>query len=693
MLKLFTILIAFFAITTTTHSQITESEIDELIKTGSEQKLVSENSRFMQEDYFYFANKIATKLLSFNTTSCNYNYRKGYGVLYSEENPTKAKQHFEIAIKNTNSNFDAYSKNEVSAPMDAYFHYAVCLHRLGEFQKAIENFNIFKEKSKKQSELLPLVDVHLAQINEAKIVKATDVNIKNVAELNSPYPEFTSNLSIDGKLLFFTSRREWPNGESDAYRDRKFNFPTEDAYFSTNDGGTFQQPTRIKNSNPAYNESHITLSVDEREMIFYSDSTGAGDLYTANVARDLSSPRLENGLQPANTEFWETHAVTSQDHNTVYFVSDRPGGFGGRDIYKSVKGADGNWSPAINLGTPINTKYDEDAPFLSFDETILYFANNGPTSIGGFDIFYSKLESEGKWGNPVNMGSPINSTFDDAFYNTTIDGKSAFFSSNRIGGQGNLDIYQVGNITPLSQVAVFKGIIKTSTGEPLPEDVKLDFVMKCPDCTVKEEKMTLVPNLRENEFYYALEPCRSFQASMYNYGGSEPFQEETFMTGCDLSYQEIVREFIYDMEKKIITPVPVITPVDTVPVTVAYENVEFIHYFDYNKNNVSTKDAKLATVLKKINDQMVDGRQKITINIYSSASQVPTTTFKSNEKLAKLRAENLKKELESYFVNSANKNKITIKITTAVVDGPSFKKDAQNKGKYRPYQFVGIKTE
>lgn len=692
MSKILNFLLFSIGISTFGISQITEKEIDDLIATASEQKLVSENSRFMQEDYFYFANKIASKLISLNSTSCNYNYRKGYGVLYSEENPTVAKTHFEIAIQNTSVNFDAYSKNETSAPIDAFYHYGVCLHKLGDYDKAIQAFNNFKEKSKSGSELLAKADIFLAQINNAKSANTNNVTIKNVTELNTKYPEFTSNLSLDGKLLFLTARKPWENGESDPYRDRWFNFPTEDGYFSTNDGKSFASPTRINNSNPKFNESHITISADERGMIFYSDSTGSGDLYLAKVARDLSAPKLDNQLTASNTEFWETHAVMTQDQKTIYFVSDRPGGLGGRDIYKTVQDTSGNWSEAVNLGAPVNTAFDEDAPFLSYDGKVLYFASNGTQSIGGFDIFYSRFESDSKWSAPVSMGKPINSTYDDVFYNTTIDGKSAFFSSNRNGGQGNLDIYQIGNITPLTQIAVFKGIIKTSTGEPLPEDVVMDFALNCPDCTEKEKKMTLVPNLRANEFYTPLEPCRAFTASMYNTGQTEPFQEESFITGCDLSYQEVTREFIYDMDKKIFIPVTPPVVVDTVPV-VSYENVEFIHYFEYNKNVVSAKDQKLADVLTKVDEQLAKGRESITINIYSSASHVPTSKYSSNEKLAQLRAENLQKELNNYFANSVNKAKINVKITTVLVDGPEYQKDAKDKGKYRPYQFVGIKTE
>jgi hypothetical protein len=117
-------------------------------------------------------------------------------------------------------------------------------------------------------------------------------------------------------------------------------------------------------------------------------------------------------------------------------------------------------------------------------------------------------------------------------------------------------------------------------------------------------------------------------------------------------------------------------------------------YFDYNKNKVTNSDKELATILNKIEDQIKKGRKSITLNIYSSASKVPTKTFGSNDKLAQSRAENLQKELKKYFESKPElASKISVVIKTVIVDGPEYDRDANNNGKYRPYQFVGFKTE
>jgi hypothetical protein len=117
-----------------------------------------------------------------------------------------------------------------------------------------------------------------------------------------------------------------------------------------------------------------------------------------------------------NTANWETHATVAADGSGMYFVSDRPGGLGGRDIYRCVKLPNGEWSRALNIGNQINTPFEEDAPFLSADGKTLYFSSNGHTTMGGFDIFYSRLGDDGLWGLPVNMGYPLNTVDDDVFF-------------------------------------------------------------------------------------------------------------------------------------------------------------------------------------------------------------------------------------------------------------------------------------
>ena len=127
----------------------------------------------------------------------------------------------------------------------------------------------------------------------------------------------------------------------------------------------------------------------------------------------------------------------------MYFVSDREGGYGGRDIYRLVKLPNGEWSQAYNIGPPINTPFDEDSPFLHPNGKTFYFSSNGEESMGGFDIFHSELNEDGKWTFPVNMGYPLNTVEDDLYFTTNADGKNGYYASSHEGGYGEKDIYKV----------------------------------------------------------------------------------------------------------------------------------------------------------------------------------------------------------------------------------------------------------
>jgi len=169
--------------------------------------------------------------------------------------------------------------------------------------------------------------------------------------------------------------------------------------------------------------------------------------------------------------------------------------------------------------------------------------------------------------------------------------------------------------------------------------------------------------------------------------------EDAFTTLCDTNYQEIYRELLLDVDKRIIIIPEDTLDLDTVVVT-DYPNLEFMHYFAYNKNKLTTKRGELKDFVQAVEAQLEEGRSSITINIYSSASYVPTKTYGTNEKLTQIRAENMKYDLIAYFEKNEDfKGKVNVVIVTTIVQGPEYEKDSRNKEKYFPYQYVGLKTE
>ena len=128
----------------------------------------------------------------------------------------------------------------------------------------------------------------------------------------------------------------------------------------------------------------------------------------------------------------------------MIFSSDRPGGFGGLDLYLSKLMADGEWGPPMNMGPEINTPFNDDRPFLINNGTILFFASQGHYSMGGYDIFRSDLQSNGLWNKPKNLGYPVNSPDDNIFFCPSDNGKGGYIAmAHRDNGAGKLDIYRI----------------------------------------------------------------------------------------------------------------------------------------------------------------------------------------------------------------------------------------------------------
>jgi hypothetical protein len=220
----------------------------------------------------------------------------------------------------------------------------------------------------------------------------------------------------------------------------------------------------------------------------------------------------------------------------LYFVSDRPGGFGGRDIYRCVKLPNGAWSKATNVGPTINTKYDEDGPFIHPDGITMIFASKGHKSMGGFDILFTIIEEDKKFSEPMNMGYPINTPDDDLFFVTSPDGKRGYYSSSTSGGFGEKDIYKM--FIPDAKekpLVLFKGAILPADGEKLPEELEIIVTNK--------ETGEIVGKYRPKEngtFATILAPNKNYNFS-YQAKGQEFYNEDIFVSS-DLAYQEIKKE-------------------------------------------------------------------------------------------------------------------------------------------------------
>lgn len=377
----------------------------------------------------------------------------------------------------------AIDKGMDQLPERVYFDIAEAYHKNENIEKAIEYYGKYKKVLSGSQSHQAEVDRALEIANNALAMMSSPkgIGIMNFGQVvNSEYTEYNPVVSADESVMAFTALR--PNTGKTRSADRFI----EDIYISYNSSGTWSQPQSI-NITSSYNVGTAGISADGQKMlIFIGGASGTGNLYSIDKSgKEWSNPvTMGNKI---NSNSLETTASITPDGKVLYFASNRPGGYGGLDIYKSIRTETGEWGDPINLGPKINTKYNEDAPFIHPDQWTLFFTSNGHNTMGGRDIFVTRLFNN-EWTAPENMGYPINTTANDNYFTLTADGRKGYFSSDRKGGYGGQDIYSIdmpeeeANI-PLTMI---KGkILDGETNEPMPTTIyiidvesgkKLDFV-------------------------------------------------------------------------------------------------------------------------------------------------------------------------------------------------------------------------
>ena len=285
------------------------------------------------------------------------------------------------------------------------------------------------------------------------------------SNINSAALEYFPSLTIDGSRMIFTRRQ---NND-------------EDFYESILENGVWQKAIPLAGHiNTNLNEGAQNISQDGEWLIFtgcnYPEGEGSCDLYIAYRTRSGGFTDPENMGRVINTEFWESSPSLSPDKKQLYFASNRPGGFGGKDIWMSTRVSSGRWGEPINLGPTINSSGDEGCPFIHPDNQTLYFNSNGHPGYGMTDLFLSKKDSNDRWQMPVNLGYPINTIDDEGSLIVAADGKTSYFASDGGDTKGGLDLYrfQLREDIQANRVSWVKGqVFDKKTKRGLPSSVEL----------------------------------------------------------------------------------------------------------------------------------------------------------------------------------------------------------------------------
>jgi len=335
--------------------------------------------------------------------------------------------------------------------------------------------NLYTSKQKKPKEQDKKDIEQLSHyIENARTLMANPVNVKienlgntvnTSASENSPY------VTLNDSLLIFTYRGELSTGgKQNAFNEEVQNgLYYEDVFFSAKENDVWTKPSGIRAVNSNNNDEALSISYDGQKLFISRDSEeDDGDIYMSTLEGNEWSIAIKL-VGDVNSPHWEDNCTLSADGKTLFFSSSRPGGFGGKDIYKSNLMADGYWGLAQNLGDKINTKEDEDDPFFHLDGKLLLFSSKGHNSMGGYDVFKSYLNpSDSSWSAPENMGYPINTPDDDVHYTLSPGGDKAYCSISKPEGFGDYDIYTVepGITGIMPAMAVVKGTV-TQDGKPV----------------------------------------------------------------------------------------------------------------------------------------------------------------------------------------------------------------------------------
>lgn len=328
-----------------------------------------------------------------------------------------------------------------------------------QFEKAIDYYNRYKDRLVKRPNYqgrdkvdVKIVDRNIeeCQVGLEFVSAPKDYSIVNISrDINSEWDDYAPVLNANEDEIVFTSRRRDGNMNQNVDTDNK---PFEDIFISRKVNGVWQPAENIGAPvNSEYHDSNLALSADGQTLFIYKTDNG-GDIYYSNRNSNgtWSVPVPLPGI--INSSFEEKSISISPDEKTLYFSSNRPGGFGGLDIYKATLNEKGEWSNVKNLGPKINTPEDDDGPFIDYDNKTLYFSSKGRKGMGGFDIYKAVYdEATMEWSEPENLGYPINTPDNDIYFVSTRDGKRAYYSSVREDGLGYDDIYMI--TIPEPQVA------------------------------------------------------------------------------------------------------------------------------------------------------------------------------------------------------------------------------------------------
>ncbi|HQH41128.1 MAG TPA: OmpA family protein [Bacteroidales bacterium] len=399
------------------------------------------------------------------------NYRIGICYLNIPGQKKEAIPYLQKASQNLTPSYKEGNIKENRAPYDVFLYLGNAYRIDNQLDNAIKAYEKYLELMKNVSN--EMTQFALQEINACKNatemqkhpVPVSKVNLGK--PVNSAEANYKPVVSQDESVLIYVNRLKFYDA---IYMSRKIN-------------GKWSAPENITEQLQSDGDQYpCFLTPDGTQLFLTKEDQFNSDIYTSAFSKNQWNKSRPVG-KTINSKFWESHASVTADGNHIYFASNRNGGLGGMDIYRSDKLPNGDWGPPVNLGPVINTSLNEDCPFITPDGKKLFFSSQGHSTMGGFDIFCSSLKEDGTWDEPQNLGYPLNTTDDDLFFYPVQDGKAGYMALYEEGGLGDDDIYRI-EFVPETKEEKVPQIVPAETEKAVVPPL---------DTTQKPEKPPVVP--------------------------------------------------------------------------------------------------------------------------------------------------------------------------------------------------------
>lgn len=627
---------------------------------------------FVEDGNFHKALSHYQELLNENPNNANLNFKIGFCYLNTAIEKVKAIPYLEFASKNISENYNGNSHKETMAPLESLFYLGKAYHVNYRFDDAESTFIDLKSQLPADAiDFINQIDHELSacQVARRLIRNPIEMYVTNLGStINSSFAEHSPVISGDESILIFTSKRSDNTGGNKMDDGQYF----EDIYISSFDGKKYTPAQKIsENINTDSHEASIGLSFDGSKLFIYKDDGNDGNIYISN--RKGAEWQVPEKLpEPINSKYRETHASMSFDQNEIFFTSDRKGGYGGLDIYRVRKLPNGRWSKAQNLGPDINTPFDEEGPYLHPDGTSLFFSSQGHNNMGGFDIFVSFVDANGKWSTPENIGYPINTPDDDVYYVPSVDGRRAYYASYANNSIGDYDVFKIDLAeTHIRNQTVIAGIAKSATGVLLENAI----------ITLSNDDDDIVgiytPDPESKKFLFILPRGKSFNA-LFESSNSPDFE-----------YRIHVPNTAYDQSKQVVVFNDIITTMDgkkveMKPLAEDIEPVDDIEASDSLMLDTKTLEIKSAgTSLEESTLKLTSAELVVASELYENDEYIETTALNNKDSINIEHAEELVEESDE-LANNNDDN------TNTTASNDSSKPYTQTPGKKGVSYLLGI---